>query len=102
MTLHLNFILQNNRCHFIPKIHLHFSAFEGDFSIFSISWLFFTFLISSHELLSAPTYWREIVKELIDNDEDKMEKLEALVNNCEEYTDEQFAHKAKHIVNGLL
>jgi len=39
---------------------------------------------------------------LIDNDEDKMEKLEALVNNCEEYTDEQFAHKAKHIVNGLL
>ncbi len=100
MTLHLNLILQNNRFHFIPKIHLHFSAFEGDFSIFSISWLFFTFLISSHELLSAPTYWREIVKELIDNDEDKMEKLEALVNNCEEYTDEQFVHKAKWIAKG--
>lgn len=102
MTLHLNLILQNNRFHFIPKTHLHFSAFEGDFSIFSISWLFFTFLISSHELLSAPTYWREIVKELIDNDEDKMEQLEVLVNNYEEYTDEQFAHKARWIAKGTI
>lgn len=102
MTLHLNFILQNNQFHLIPKIHLHLSAFEGDFSIFSVSWLFFIFLGASHELLSAPTYWRDIVKELIDNDEDKMEKLDALVNNGEEYTDEQFVHKAKHIANGLL
>jgi hypothetical protein len=29
-----------------------------------------------------------------------MEKLEALENNCEEYTDEQFAHKAKWIAKG--
>ena len=83
MTLHFNLILQNNRFHFLPTFHLHFSAFEGDFSIFSVSWLFFTFLFATHELLSAPSYWREIVKELIDNDEEKMEKLEALVNNYE-------------------
>ena len=100
MTLHINLIIQNNQFHFIPKSHLHFAAFEGDFSIFSISWLFFTFLIADHELLSAPTYWREIVKELIDNDEEKMERLEVLVNNYEEYTDEQFAHKARWIAKG--
>ena len=100
MTLHLNLIIQNNQFHFIPKSHLHFAAFEGDFFIFSISWLFFNFLVASHELLSAPTYWREIVKELIDNDEEKMERLEVLVNNYEEYTDEQFAHKARWIAKG--
>ena len=102
MTLHFNLILQNNRFHFLPKVHLHFSAFEGDFSIFSVSWLFFTFLFATHELLSTPSYWREIVKELIDHDEEKMQKLEVLVNNYEEYTDEQFAHKARWIAKDSI
>ena len=102
MTLHLNLIIQNNQFHFFPKFHFHISAFDGDFSIFSVSWFFFTFLIASHELLSAPSYWREIVKELVDNDDAKMQMFEALVNNYEEYTDEQFAHKARWIANGGL
>ena len=102
MTLHFNLIVQNNQFRFLPKVHLHFSAFEGDFSIMSVSWLFFTFLVASHELLSASSYWREIVKELVDNDVEKMQQLEVFVNNYEEYTDEQFARKARWIAKGSI
>ena len=102
MTLHFNLIVQNNRFHFLPRVHLHFSTFVGDFSIMSVSWLFFTFLVASHELLSAPSYWREIVKELIDHNDEKMRQLEVLVNTYDEYTDEQFARKARWIAKGSI
>ncbi len=102
MCLHFNLLVHNNQCHFLPIIHFHLSAFENDFSVFSISWLFFTFLFSTHELLSGPSYWREIVKELVDNDEEKMERLEALVNTCDEYTDEEFARKARWIAKETI
>ena len=102
MTLHLNFIIQTNCFNFIPKIHAHAPAFEKDFYVFSISWLYFNFLVTSRELLSASTSWREVVKAMIDQDPDVMERLDSLVADYDEYTEEQFLHKAKYIANGCI
>ena len=102
MILDLNLIIQDNQFHFIPKIHLHLPAFEEDFSVFSMSWLCFNFIMTTREIIAMSTYWREIVKEAVMNDEEKMEKLESLVSTYAEYTDEEFSHKAKYILNGIL
>ncbi len=102
MSIHFNLIIQNNKFHFIPILHFHVPAFDDDFYVFSVSWLFFNFLVTTHELLSGATSWREVVKVLVDDDEDTMERLDALVRNYDEYTEEEFAHKAKYIANGLL
>ncbi len=102
MMLDFNFVIQDNQFHFIPKIHMHLPAFEGDFSVFSVTWLCFNFMMTTMEILAMSTYWREIVKEAVMNDEEKMEKLEILVNTYAEYTDEEFIHKAKYILNGIL
>lgn len=102
MTLHFNFIVQNNQFHFIPKIRLHIPSYENDFYVFSITWLFFNFMVTTHELLSMSTYWRMVVKAMIDDDPEVMQRLETLVNNYMQYTDEQFLRKAKYIANGCI
>ena len=102
MTLHLNLIIQNNQFHFIPKIHLHTPSNEDDFTVFSTSWLCFNFVLTTREILSAATYWRDIVNELVDNDRETMVKLDALVGNYMEYDDEQFARKARWIAKGCI
>ena len=102
MVLHLKLIIQDNIFHFIPKIHLHIAKDDDDFSVFSISWLCFNFVSSTQELISAATYWRQIVEEMVDNDKEKMKKFDGLVNKYMEYTDEQFSHKAKYIANGCI
>ena len=94
MVLHFNLIVQNNQFHFIPKLQLHLPSNEEEFTFFSASWLCFNFILTNWEILSAATYWRDIMNELVDYDKDTMVRLDALVSNYIEYTDKQFARKA--------
>ncbi len=102
MLLDFNFIIQNNQFHFIPKIHIHLPSSEEDFPVFSATWLYFHFMMTTMDILSTGSYWREIVKTAVKNDDEKMEKLDALVSSFAKYTDEEFDHKAKYIINGIL
>ncbi len=102
MLLNLNFIIQDNQFHFIPKIHLHLPAYEEDFFVFSATWLCFNFMMTPEDFLSDVVTWRDVVKIAVREDEEKMEKLDILVTNCDEYTHEEFSHKAKYIINGIL
>jgi len=101
MVLHFNLIFQTNQFHLIPRIHIHLSAFENDFSVFSISWLCFNIIVANHALFATEVYWRDVVKIIMNDDKNTMDRLDAIVNQCEEYTEEQFAHKIKYATNGF-
>lgn len=102
MTLHFNLVVQTHQFYFLPRIRIHFPSFKDDFYVFAITWTIFHFILASQELLSMATSWREIVKVIVDNDPDTMMKLDSLVRKTSNYTEEQFAHKAKFIVNGFI
>ena len=101
MTLHFNFVIQTNILHFLPKIHFHIKRFDGDFYVFNITWLLFSFVFASHVLFSDSVSWREVVRTMVNNDNKVMDRLDSIVGEYDKYTDEQFVHKVKYATNGF-
>ena len=98
MSLQLSLIVKTDCFFLIPRIHVHIAAEQDDFSIISVTWLWFNIMFTTHELLTAADSWRSIVANLVDDNREAMHQLDALVTTNDQYTEEQFLRKARYIV----
>jgi len=98
MTMQFSLIVQTNKFFILPFVRVNIAKSDDDFTVFSVTWLYFNLMFTTRELLSTPVYWRLILANLVNDNVDAMHQLDALVNNHVLYTDTQFIRKARYIV----
>lgn len=98
MSLQLSLIIKTDCVFLVPRLYVHLAVEQDDFSVISVTWLWFNIMFTTHELLSSTSAWRSIVANLVDDNREAMQQLDALVTANDQYTEEQFMRKARYIV----
>ena len=80
----------------LPLFACRLPSEDDPHTVISLSWLFAIIIFTDLDVLKSTLYWRKAMENIL-KDESKMFKMDCLVAQGSNLTEEQFAHKVDFI-----